>query len=125
MPNFAQATIVGHLGKGPEQRGQFTSVNVAVGKKKKDGSKTTTWWRVSCYGRDGESLMKLNKGDAAMFIGEPELTEYTTKDGIVNKSLDLSFARVVFITSKSESERAQQERPAGGNFPPNDDDLNF
>lgn len=118
MPNYSQATVIGHLGRDPEQRGDFASVSVAVTKKSRD-EKRTTWWKVSCYKKDADALMKLKKGDSAMFTGEPELTEYANRDGVVKQSLDLSFARVVFLGGKSEgkgwpdvsSSKSPQEDP--------------
>ena len=104
MPSYSSATIVGNLGKDPEQRGDMCKVSVAVTKKRKDKPETVTWWNLTEFSRTDELMMRLKKGECAMFIGEPELREYADKNGVVKQSLDLTVRELVFLGG----------RPSGG-----------
>ena len=102
MPNYAQATIIGHLGRDPEQRftqggDSVVSFSVATSRKRKD-EETTTWWRVTMFGKRGETLAKyLGKGDPVLVSGEPFIREYEAKDGQMRQSLELVANDFAFV----------------------------
>ena len=107
MPNYATATIIGHIGRDPEQRftpggDSVVSFSMATSRKRKD-AESTTWWRVSMFGKRGETLAKyLTKGDPVLVTGEPFLREYEGKDGQVRQSLELVANDFAFV-GRSES----------------------
>ncbi len=96
MPNFSQCTIAGHTGREPEMRGEVAKVTVAVSKTRK-GEKTTTWFNCSAFGKTAELVMRLKKGEPVLFVGEIELRQFTTKDGEVKQSLDLTVREIAFL----------------------------
>ena len=102
MPNYATATIIGHLGRDPEVRytadgGAVVGFSMATSRKRKD-EETTTWWRVSMFGKRGETLAKyLGKGDPVLVTGEPFLREYQGKDGQMRQSLEIVASDFAFV----------------------------
>lgn len=93
MPNFAQATIIGHAGRDADTR--FTpggdavcEVSIAVTRKRKD-SETVTWWRVVVFGKSAEWAGEIKKGDVVFASGEPVLEEWQDKDGNKRSTLKL------------------------------------
>lgn len=103
MPNFANLTIVGHLGKDPvlETKGEYTTCrfSVATSRKRKDKD-LTTWWSVTAWRKDAEYASKyLKKGDAVLVSGEPYLDEYE-KDGEKRTILKIEAIRVSSLASR-------------------------
>lgn len=134
MPSFAQATLLGHLGRDPETRRtpsgeSVTSVSLATRRKRKNGE-TTTWWRATLWGQRGEALARyLRKGDPVLLSGEPFQREWTDSQGVTRISLELEVRDWSFAGSKAERQDAApptarlpatQERAA-----PFDDDIPF
>lgn len=76
-------TIAGRIGRDAETRqageGTVTSFTVAVDQRN-GRDKTTNWWRVSIWGKRGETLCEyLRKGDNVTVAGEFTLSEYEGK----------------------------------------------
>jgi single-strand DNA-binding protein len=85
--SHASATILGHLGRDPETRtagdGTVTTLSVAVSRRGSDKQTVTTWWKVSVWGKSGETASKhLRKGAQVIATGWPELEEWTDADGV-------------------------------------------
>ncbi len=90
------ATITGNIGKDAETRqaGQdsVTSFSVASNRKVK-GEDTTTWVRVSCWGKRGESLCKhLVKGTRVTVVGELSTREHDGKTYLECRMNELDFS---------------------------------
>ena len=103
MPNHANITIVGHMGKDPvtETKGEYTTCrfSVATSRKRKDKD-LTTWWSVTCWRKDAEYAAKyLKKGDAVLVMGEPYLDEWD-KDGVKQTMLKIEALRVSSLAGK-------------------------
>lgn len=76
-------TIAGRIGRDAETRnageGTVTSFTVAVDQRN-GRDKSTNWWRVSIWGKRGESLSPyIRKGENITVSGEFSLTEYEGK----------------------------------------------
>lgn len=128
MPNFAQVTLVGHLGLDPETRtvgtDTVTSFSLATTRKRKD-AEITTWWRCSMWGKRGETIRQyLGKGDPILVVGEPCLRPYTTKDGREGQAMEVEVRDWSFVGTKSDrgqgggsplaqSQQALERAPAG------------
>ena len=112
MPNYATATIIGHLGRDPEVRytadgGAVVGFSMATSRKRKD-EETTTWWRVSMFGKRGETLAKyLTKGDPVLVTGEPFLRDWTDKEGNARQSLELVANDFAFLGRSEGSHVAE------------------
>ena len=99
MPNFAQATIIGHAGRDADTR--FTpggdavcEVSIAVTRKRKE-SETVTWWRVVVFGKSAEWAGEIKKGDVVFASGEPVLEDWQDKDGNKRSTLKLYAQSIV------------------------------
>ncbi len=107
--SYEKLTIVGNLGQDLELRHiedgtAVTNLSVAVNKKR-NGQKSTTWFRVSVFGISAENACKyLSKGSKVLVDGSNlRVNVYTTKDGKPASSLELTADRVVFLDSPEES----------------------
>ena len=99
MPNFAQATIIGHAGRDADTR--FTpggdavcEVSIAVTRKRKE-TETVTWWSVVVFGKSAEWAGEIKKGDVVFASGEPVLEEWQDKDGNKRSTLKLYAQSIV------------------------------
>ncbi len=117
MPNLANATLIGHLGRDPETRttasGTVTfkatlAVNTGYGQ-----NKVTTWWNVTVFGKKAEALERFNfvKGVAVGFIGEPSVREYTDKDGNKRFSADLIANDFVLLGDRADNAERPEAKP--------------
>jgi single-strand DNA-binding protein len=114
MPNIANITLAGHLGKDPEltQVGehQVCRFSVAHTRKRKAGD-VTTWYAVTAWRQSAEYASKyLKKGDAVIVIGEVYLEEYTGKDGTKQRQLKVE-AQSVSSLSGPRGEQAPTPAP--------------
>lgn len=85
------AQIIGKLGRDPELRYTKTqmaaltlSVAASPWRKKEDGTwgGVTTWWNVTVFGKQAESLQKrVKKGTLIEASGNATFSAYTKKDG--------------------------------------------
>lgn len=127
-----QLSIAGTLGKDAELRvagqGQVCSFSVAVnGYDFKAKAKTTTWVRVSIWGKRGEQLVPmLTKGSRVALSGDMRLREYQ-KDGHTVTSVELTAQDVSLLGGGADRER--QPAPAAASKPQasfeDDDDIPF
>lgn len=122
--SHATAILLGHLGRDPVTRpagdGTVTTLAVAVTRRAgTDRAKdVTSWWKVSVWGKGGESAAKhLRKGDAVLCQGWPEMETYKADDGTDRTELRLrnatwSFAGGSKATSESSSDTAPVRPPS-------------
>ena len=112
---FQQITLVGRVAAKPELR--YTPSGVAVASfslavnrtwTDSEGNKKdkTTWFRCSTWRQQAEVVEKyLDKGSKVMVIGEvEEARPYTDRDGNQRASLEVTTQKVVFLSSKGDSE---------------------
>lgn len=92
-----KSTVIGNLGRDPEQRtvGEqtVTSFTVAArtGRKDKEGNPLTEWVNVSIWGKRGDYwYQNLHKGSKVAVTGTLTHRMYTRKDGTPDVSLELS-----------------------------------
>ena len=107
--SYEKLTIVGNLGQDPELRhledgAAVTNLSVAVNKKR-NGQRSTTWFRVSLWNGTATSTCQyLKKGSKVLVEGSNlRVNVYTTKDGKPASSLEFTADRVVFLDSPEES----------------------
>jgi single stranded DNA-binding protein len=123
MPNHSHATIIGHAGKDAETRysangDPITEVSVAVNRKREE-KESTTWWRVTVFGKATEWAGKIAKGDVVFASGTPEVEEWEGKDGGKRQTLKLLASEIVGMGKWQKAERDDKQKPMEG-FP---DDL--
>ena len=146
MPNYAHTTIIGHLGQDPELRETPSGMPVAscsvATARKRGQEETTTWWRVSLFGKRAEVLVQyLRKGDPVLFSGEPYLRPWTDKVGNERVSLELAASDFAFVGGKDRKQQQdaylpppagysghapqQDHRPVQASPAPFEDDIPF
>lgn len=117
MPNYAQATLVGHLGRDPELKSlpsgeQICTFNIATTRKRKTGD-ITTWWKCTVWGKQSETITRyFKKGDPILVTGEPFHTEWTDKEGTKRVTLEMNVAQFTFIRSAKDAATDIQDTPA-------------
>ena len=123
MPNFASATVIGHLGKTPEVRStqsgsKVFSATLAVNTGYGD-NKRATWWNISAFGKQAETLEKFNlaKGDVIGFTGEVSLREYES-NGSKGKSLELAVRDFILLGEKKDAKADTKADPFVGDGVP-------
>jgi len=128
MSSYNSITIVGNLGRDPEQRSigdgdrSVTSFPVATSRKYKtrDGQdkEDTQWHSVQVWGPQGDNCAKyLNKGSLVLVSGEMRYRKYTGKDEVERISAEISADKVQFLNARN----------GGGNEKtnPSEGDLDF
>jgi len=118
--SFHTIIIVGNLGRDPEMRyapngNAVTSLSVASNRQYTDSSgqkvKETTWFRVSVWGKQAESVNTyLQKGSSVLVEGElrPDKETgnprtFTRSDGSIGTSYEVTARTVRFLSTKSAS----------------------
>ncbi len=118
--SFHTIIIVGNLGRDPEMRyapngNAVTSLSVASNRQYTDSSgqkvKETTWFRVSVWGKQAESVNTyLQKGSSVLVEGElrPDKETgnprtYTRSDGSTGASYEVTARTVRFLSPKGAS----------------------
>jgi single-strand DNA-binding protein len=126
MPSINRITLLGHLGKDPEQR--FTqngkpvcNASIATEKSwKQDGEwkKTTTWHKIVAWGKLAEALGQATKGDLVLIEGE--LTQRSWEKEGVKQYVTEVLAKVVVVIGEERKQPAE----GGGkdDLPPGTDD---
>lgn len=118
--SFEQIMLVGHLGGDPEMRytpsGQaVTNFSLATNYSYTDGAgnkvETTTWWRVTCWGKRAEVTHQyLAKGRQVLVVarmnpddnGNPRI--WNRNDGTPAASYEITASNVRFLGKNGESQ---------------------
>ena len=145
--SYQSITILGNLGKDPEQRffpngDEISSFSVAVSEswKSKEGEKKekTTWF--NCQATGGLAKVcntYLTKGSTVLLAGKMECRDYE-KDGVKRQAWDLRIDQMKMVGGKKDGEQSSgsiaskpaqnQSRSSQGAGPVNDgfeDDIPF
>ena len=127
MSSVNKVIAIGRVGKKPEVR--FTQGGQAVANfsiacnekyKGKDGSdkETTTWLRVSCWGKLAELCGQyLDAGKLVYIEGKLQNREYE-KDGIKRTSTEVIAREVVFLSSPKDRPQGERGAPIDDGFGP-------
>ena len=124
MLSMAQITIIGRLGKDPEQRQAGSSVVVGFSLAVNDGTKDkphTSWFDCQAWEKQGEQVMSyLHKGDEACVVGDIK-EETWEKDGATQRRMRVTARRVLF--GAKANPKAPTDAPATA--PTSDEDVPF
>ncbi len=107
--------VAGQLGKDAEVKylangDAVASFSVADSQGK---DKPTIWWNCSLYGKRGDSLSPyLKKGTAVTVTGQVTERDWTDKEGIKRKSMDVRVNDVALQGGKREESAAPSVRQA-------------
>lgn len=124
---LSRITIIGRLGRDPEIKqtksgSNMCSMSVAVDSGF-GNNKTTTWYRVSAFGKNAESSAKhLKKGSLICASGDLAVNEFEGKDGTTKLSLDITADKIVFLSGRQEqTSNGGQSAPQNQTDAHNDD----
>lgn len=101
--SFNKIILVGNLGRDPELRytskgDPVASFSLATNARKGADKEVTTWFRVTVWGKQAESVSKyLTKGRQVYVEGTLAQDEYTDKDGNKRTTLEVNANAVQFL----------------------------
>lgn len=119
MPSYITATVTGHAARDPETKqvgeSQVCEFSVPVNKGRRD-NQTTTWVRVSVWGRGAEwAQQDIVKGTLVQATGELSVREYAKRDGGTGFSVDMRADKVLALAGRKDRDAAPA--PARGPTP--------
>lgn len=110
--SFNKIILVGNLGRDPELRytpqgSAVCSFSMATNEKRRDKSgefqNVATWFRVTLWGNQAEVASKyLTKGKQVYIEGRLRMEEYTDREGVVQKTLEVNGTDMQFIGSRED-----------------------
>lgn len=118
---YQQITIIGNLGRDPEQRftpdgKPVTNFSVATSRKYKD-TEETTWFRVSTWDKQAEACNQYLRKGSKVFVtgrlvpdkaaGSPRT--FQRDDGTWGASFEIMASEVKFLDSKPEQARQDDD----------------
>jgi single stranded DNA-binding protein len=124
-----QITFNGHLARDPETRtvNNQEVVSFTVGStsavKNENGDYNTMWYSCSVWGKFGNRIANMHKGDPIMVTGSLNVRNYAKRDGTNAYSLDVRVTDYSLMGSPKRNEAG--DAPAPAQSQPADDDLPF
>jgi single-strand DNA-binding protein len=121
-------TVAGTLGKDAEVKylsngDAIANFSVADSQGK---DKPTLWWNCGLYGKRAESLSQyLVKGQAVTVTGSVSEREWTDKNGLTRKSMDVRVNDVALQGGRRDAEPQQRQAPKPEPVDVDDDDIPF
>ena len=110
--SFNKIILVGNLGRDPELRytpqgSAVCSFSMATNERRKDKSgefqNIATWFRVTLWGNQAEIASKyLTKGKQVYIEGRLRMEEYTDREGVIQKTLEVNGTDMQFIGSRED-----------------------
>ncbi len=110
--SFNKIILVGNLGRDPELRytpqgSAVCSFSMATNERRKDKSgefqNIATWFRVTLWGNQAEIASKyLTKGKQVYIEGRLRMDEYTDREGVIQKTLEVNGTDMQFIGSRED-----------------------
>ena len=122
--SYNKIIIIGNLGRDPEQRpaGQSTATTftVATNESYRDSKgeqvEHTTWFNVTAWNKQGDTLMKyVKKGNQIYLEGRLRQREYLKQDGTPGTSLDVTVENFQLLGSREGGQQGSGEANADHN----------
>jgi single-strand DNA-binding protein len=109
MAGYANITIVGNVGKDPEQKdtkaGSVAKFSVGVSTRK---DAETQWFNVTAWGKTGEIVMRyVKRGGSVLVNGTLQVRSYQAKDGTTKTSIDVDCNQLVLLGRRDEAVEAK------------------
>lgn len=108
-----QISIIGTVGKCEKATfngNDYLSISVACNKKKKDGTKETTWYDVSS--NSVALLPYIEKGKTIFIQGFPQLNVFARKDGTPGGSIRIFANTIELMGGGNKEQQEQNNQPA-------------
>lgn len=129
---WANVTIVGNVGKNPEQKdgkaGPMAKFSVGVSTRK---DAETQWFNVTAWGKTADVVMRyVQKGSSILVSGGLQVRSYQDKQGQTKTSVDIDASQVVLLGKRDSNAEAAKVTESPAKFQPPapafvDDDLPF
>ncbi len=126
--SFNRIIVVGNLGRDPELRytpqgNAVCNFSVATNEKRRDKNgelqDSTTWFRVTLWGKQAENASKyLTKGSSIYIEGRLRVEEWTDRDGKNRNTLEVTATDMQFIGSRGDDAPNARAASAGAPEPP-------
>lgn len=115
MAGWANITIVGNVGKDPEQKdgkaGPMAKFSVGVSARR---DAETQWFNVTAFGKTADVVLKyVKKGGSVLVSGGLQARTYQDKQGQTKMSLDVDARELVLLGKRDE---AVESRSSGGSI---------
>lgn len=126
----AHMTITARLARDPETRSSAKGTNICTLLLPVDtgwgDNKTTTWWRVSLFGKRADVAARfMRKGAWCCVSGSPTVREYEKRDGTTGWSAEMVADSFDFVGNKQDQAQTQAPAPARSNGRYSLDDAPF
>lgn len=112
MTSFNKVTLVGRIGKDPENLSKTEKHFVKFSLATNDGwgeNKVTSWHNISCFGKTAEFAMEyLGKGDLILVDGSIRYNEFEGKNGKV-RSTEILADRIQSLMTKEKKEPSKEK----------------
>lgn len=122
--SFNKIIIVGNLGRDPElrytpQNLAVCNISVATSEKRRDKTgdfqETTTWFRVTLWGKQAEAASKyLSKGRPVYIEGRLRVDEWVDKDNQKRYTLEVTATDMQFIDSRGNDDNYSNSSDTDG-----------
>lgn len=128
MKSSAIVHIIGNLGADAVLKTvggtSLSSFSIAVSTKTSKGD-TTTWYRIDCWGKLGETLNQyLTKGKSVYVVGNLTQEDFTDRDGNKRSVLQVK-ANEITLLDRRESTSSEPAVPVANNAIRGEDDTPF
>ena len=128
MANYSRITLIGNVGQEPQQKqaGSQSVVETSLAVNTKRGEQEfTNWFRLSFWGKTGETAMQyVRKGEQLFVEGRLLVRDYTKADNTPGYSLEVTVADFQLLGSRAGGDGGQgggqQSNQMGGNYRPAD-----
>lgn len=105
MAGYANITIVGNVGKDPEQKdgkaGPMAKFSVGVSTRR---DAETQWYNVTAFGKTAEVVLRyVKKGGSVLVSGGLQARTYQDKQGATKVSLDVDARELVMLGKKDDA----------------------
>jgi len=108
MASYSRITLIGNVGQEPQQKqaGSQSVVETSLAVNTKRGDQEfTNWYRLSFWGRQGETAQQyVRKGEQLFVEGRLLVREFTKADGAIGYSLEVTVSDFQLISGKGQTE---------------------
>jgi single stranded DNA-binding protein len=98
------AVLVGNVGRKPvvQQSNGTTYCNftIAINERNRDGDRVTEWYRIVAFHTTAETLAHVETGDELLVYGSFHQIEYTGRDKVKHRDLEVRAQRIKFLRRK-------------------------
>ena len=125
--SYCKLFVIGYVARDPEMRylpsgDPVTDFSLPVSERRRDGTETTTWFRINAFGKLAETCKEyLHKGSYVYVEGALSQREWTDRDGNTRASLDVRAREMRMLDRRGDAGDSGAE-PGLSIAPPQADD---